>query len=165
MLYASCRWFFFISFFSSSSSFNFLLGKSHAFLGSGLTVWPGTEVPRVLHTIHMPKGVRACSMPAADLPVCGSSASPALWGSVPGAVDYLLVWWERGLHGPPEASGACGIHRSLCSWGFLPFFCFSASPKAEKHWFPALVGQHCHVLSLPWQLTLISFPLQRRYLS
>lgn len=107
-------------------------------LGSGLTLWPRTEMPRVPHTVPVPKGLRACPAPAADLPACGSPASPALSGSVPGGIDYLRVWWERGLRGPPEASGACGIHRSLCSWGFLPFFWFSAS----------LFGLPCSVFAL-----------------
>lgn len=74
-----------------SSSFNFLLGKSRTLLGSGLTLWPGTEVPRVPHTGPVPEGLRACPALAADLPACGSSAIPALSGSVPGGIDYLRV--------------------------------------------------------------------------
>lgn len=82
-------------------------------------------MPRMVHAVRMPKGVS--SVLAADLLVCSSSADPELWGAVLGIVDYLLVWWEWGLHGPPEVSGACGIHCSLYSWGFLPFLRFSAS--------------------------------------
>lgn len=115
-------WFFIISF----SSFNFLLGKSHALLGSGLTVWPGTEMPCMCHTVHVPKGVQACPAPAAGLPVWLIWRPSAL--RVCPRHYQLLVWWEQGLRGPPEACGAFGICCWLRSWGFLPFFRSSASP-------------------------------------
>lgn len=94
-------------------------------LGSPCGLGPRSPVCAVPHTRQRERECVPCWLPtslrvACVWPpcVCGQPSSLRLY---PGHCQFL-VWRESGLHGLPEASGAFGICRSLCSWGFLPFF-------------------------------------------